>query len=1445
MRITLTLIAILVSLRSFAQTADITQGCAPLQVSFTPPAGSSGFFWDFKDGGSSNLSAPTNIFTSPGTYQVDFKNTPGGPIVGSTTITVFPKPVIGITADPAAGCRPLAVKFNDTTQINPNIQILSRNWVFGDGNSLPNVANPNYTYFTTGFFTVSVEYVTNFPSCNVTAVFPDFVKAGSKPSAGFTTTPNPAIACVPPLAVSFTNTTIGGSGNLSYAWDFGNGNTSVLANPPAQTYTTTGSFKVRLLATDAFGCVDSVSKTIKIGNPEADFFLPDTVCYLDTLVLDNLSDAGVYNWDFGPNATPSTSTAFEPTVVFTQGGPQTISLKVTAAGNCSGTFTKTIFVEKPDASFAVSPSFSCSDPSTFNFSANAAAPNQWSWAFSDGTTSNLQNPTYIYHFPDTTGYTKLGLALDTVMLTVTTPAGCTDTRTKIDSIWLPNARFMPNVQHGCAPLLAIFADSSKSQTPIVSWTWFFDDGTAPLISTTGADVIHIYNNPGEYHVRLAITNSNGCIDTSYAILIEVGAPISGDFSVDKQEICPGDTVQFKNLTNDPRIDGWHFSSDNDRLFHCYQNSNPFWVYESETGDFDVSLTIDYNGCLQTVTKSDWVKVKGPVAQIHYKTTCDNSLLFDFTDESHDATKITWYLGDGDSSLLSSFNHLYDRGTYQVVLKAENPASGCPISFDTATVYATQVKSEFNLPDTICGDTNYDLDGTKSTNVNAVCYKGYTWYFSFQRPIRTSEPVTEFGFGPSGPQTIWLEVEDINGCKDTSRQDFVVYNRKPSFTLSDPSICLPGKENFTDTSTGDAPIISWEWNFGDGNTSNQQNPMHTYTTPPASGTIYTVQLGIRDDKGCYGAATQEISLYQPVSFITPQLAQICEDKTVNFSATDFTVEGSNLSWTWDFGNGGTATGQSVSQAYSNAGTFIVTLKFTEIATGCKGETTVPVQVQAYPQAAFTSNVDGQNIICYPQNMQFTNTSVSNNPLATIWNLGNGVTATGNTAATVYPKGTFTVNMITATSFGCADTTQRSFTIVGPEGNFNLDKSFICKGDDITFTLIDTVDISSYSWSFGDGTTLDNTSPTTHTYSFQPPSGQTTAKLILTGEDAACTTVVEKLINFSLVNADFIPQDSSVCLGLSHIFLNNSTAADQSQWTFGDGSSSGNNSPAHTYASIGNFPVTLIITDLPLGCKDTITRNVAIEALPDLLTFGDTICLGDTATIGLLFPSQGNTYTWTPSNLILSPSNGSFVQVVPQASTQFVVNVTDAQGCKGVDTAYVFVPQAFTGAQNLDTLVAQGQPVTLPVTYDPNFSFMWTPDPGNLKPPVVSSEDSSLLFKLKVSDVYGCANNEFTFNIKVIPEKVWAPNVFTPNGDTRNDVFKLLAAGEQDLVTVTAFKIFNRWGQVVFEASGNLKTVSWDGKFKGEDAPVDVYVWKAEVRYLTGKEDSLSGQISLIR
>jgi len=213
--------------------------------------------------------------------------------------------------------------------------------------------------------------------------------------------------------------------------------------------------------------------------------------------------------------------------------------------------------------------------------------------------------------------------------------------------------------------------------------------------------------------------------------------------------------------------------------------------------------------------------------------------------------------------------------------------------------------------------------------------------------------------------------------------------------------------------------------------------------------------------------------------------------------------------------------------------------------------------------------------------------------------------------------------------------------------------------------------------------------------------------------------------------------------------------------------------------------------------------------------------------------------------LQPANGPVVKVLTGVSTKFVVTVTDPQGCKGIDTAFVYVPLPYAAGQNLDTLVSQGSPVTLPVQYDPNYQFSWNPDPGTARPPVVMSKDTSLFYTLKVTDLLGCDTSEITFRIRVIPEKVWVPNVFTPNGDGVNDGFKILAAGEQELVAVTNFQIFNRWGQLVFESIGNVKSVVWDGKQKGEDAPSDVYVWKASVRYLTGKEQNLQGQITLLR
>ena len=208
-RITLTLFSLLYAASLFAQTADAVKGCAPMAVKFAAPAGASAFFWDFKDGATSSLQNPSNTFTTPGTYDVEFRNTQTGPVVGTLRITVFPKPDLDITATPAGGCVPSAVTFSDVSKADTAIKVLNRLWVYGDGGGGTGSANPTYLYNTAGTFSVSLEWTTNFATCNVTEVFPDKIRASNRPAVNFATTPAVPRACVTPFFDSFNNTTPG------------------------------------------------------------------------------------------------------------------------------------------------------------------------------------------------------------------------------------------------------------------------------------------------------------------------------------------------------------------------------------------------------------------------------------------------------------------------------------------------------------------------------------------------------------------------------------------------------------------------------------------------------------------------------------------------------------------------------------------------------------------------------------------------------------------------------------------------------------------------------------------------------------------------------------------------------------------------------------------------------------------------------------------------------------------------------------------------------------------------------------------------------------------------------------------------------------------------------------------------------------------------------------
>src|SRR5690606_6726146 len=129
--------------------------------------------------------------------------------------------------------------------------------------------------------------------------------------------------------------------------------------------------------------------------------------------------------------------------------------------------------------------------------------------------------------------------------------------------------------------------------------------------------------------------------------------------------------------------------------HCFNEPNPFWVFNTETGVMDVTLEVLYNGCKSEIVKDDLITVNGPIAKIDYKIECDDPFNVMFADSSYEATTIKWYFGDGDSSMVASPVHTYAAiGNYEVVLVAGNDLSGCPESRDTVGIYIRNIEAKF-------------------------------------------------------------------------------------------------------------------------------------------------------------------------------------------------------------------------------------------------------------------------------------------------------------------------------------------------------------------------------------------------------------------------------------------------------------------------------------------------------------------------------------------------------------------------------------------------------------------------------------------------------------------------------------------------------------------------------------------------------------------------------
>ncbi len=515
-------------------TSDITEGEAPLDVSFTGDASTDDiavteYLWDFGDGSTSTEANPIHTFAAAGSYDVVLTVTDGGGLTDTATaitITVIAPngaPTAVATSDVSEGEVPLEVSFTGDGSTD-DIGITSYLWDFGDGSTSTEV-NPMHTFTAVNIYEVSLA-VTDAGGLMDTATLTITVNpVNEAPTAVASSDINEGEA---PLDVSFTgDSSTDDVAITEYLWDFGDGSTSTEANP-IHTFTDAGSYDVLLTVTDAGGLTDTALITITVyaanGVPTAiatsnisEGGAPLEVSFMGDASTD---DSGIteYLWDFGDGGT---STEANPVHTFTTLGSYDVVLTVTDAGGLTDTAMLTIIVSAVNGAPTAVASSDVTEgeaPLEVSFTGDASTDDtgilEYLWDFGDGETSTDANP--VHTFMEANSYE--------VTLTVTDGQGLSDS-TSITIEVLDNQTNSQDVEIVIAPNPAsqyayiYFNNVSVDRNEIIGFT----------IHDTGGRLIgqymesEVYSEQGLYTIPMF-----GLRDEFYAITISFteGPPIS-------------------------------------------------------------------------------------------------------------------------------------------------------------------------------------------------------------------------------------------------------------------------------------------------------------------------------------------------------------------------------------------------------------------------------------------------------------------------------------------------------------------------------------------------------------------------------------------------------------------------------------------------------------------------------------------------------------------------------------------------------------------------------------------------------------------------------------------------------------------------------------------------------------------------------------------------------
>ena len=444
----------------------------------------------------------------------------------------------------------------------------------------------------------------------------------------------------------------------------------------------------------------------------------------------------------------------------------------------------------------------------------------------------------------------------------------------------------------------------------------------------------------------------------------------------------------------------------------------------------------------------------------------------------------------------------------------------------------------------------------------------------------------------GTHTIRLIATDSEAASDTAMVSIgvgEVPNQSPtaSFSFSCSNLTC----TFTDGSTDpDGTVESWAWQFGDGGSSNEQSPQHTY----GAGGTYDVVLTVTDDGDATDDVSRQVSVTPQNQGPTASFTVVCALLTCTFTDASTDSDGTVEGWSWSFGDGATSEQQNPQHTYASGSTYSVTLTVTDDRGGT-GQAQQQVTPNEKPLADFS-------FLCTGRVCQFADLSTDQDGSITVrsWSFGDGASSTqSNPAHTYVADGDYDVRLIVTDDASAKDTVTKTVSVVQPNqppvaafsnACTNLSCDFTDESTDADGTVV------GWQWDFGDGAVSSDQSPP-HTYAAE---GTYTVTLTVTDDDgAASDPAASRDISVSPANQGPTADFAFSCANLVCQFTDGSADPDGTivsrSWDFGDGNGSIQTNPQHAYASKGDYTVVLEVTDND-GATGQISKPVSVNTTP---------------------------------------------------------------------------------------------------------------------------------------------------------------------------------------------------------------------------------------------------------